>query len=93
MRRVAAFVGAEVPEAAWPRVVERCTFEAMKRGEERMGNVDVVFKGGLETFVFKGTNGRGRDVLTADEIAAYDRRVAEMLPPDCAAWVERGRRA
>jgi aryl sulfotransferase len=93
MRRVAEFIGADVPAAAWPRVVERCTFEAMKRGEKRMGNVDMIFKGGLETFVFKGTNGRWRDVLTADELAAYDRRVAEMLPPDCAAWVERGRRA
>ncbi len=93
MRRVAAFLGAQVPEDRWPAVVERCTFEKMRDGEARMGNVDMIFKGGLKTFVFKGTNGRWRDVLTADELAAYARRVAVMLPPDAAAWLERGRSA
>ncbi len=93
MRRVAAFIGADVPEACWPEVVARCTFERMRDGEARIGIVDMVFKGGLKNFVFKGTNGRWRDVLTADELAAYERRVAEMLASDCAAWMERGRGA
>jgi aryl sulfotransferase len=84
MRRIAAFLGAEVP--AWPEVVARCTFERMREAEDRMGRVDMVFKGGLKSFVFKGTNGRWRDVLTADELAAYDRRVAETFSPECAAW-------
>ncbi len=93
MRRVAAFIGAEIPEACWPEVVDRCTFERMRDGEARMGAVDMVFKGGLKTFVFKGTNGRWRDVLTAEELAAYRRRVVETLPADAAAWMERGRAA
>jgi aryl sulfotransferase len=93
MRRVAAFIGAEVPEASWPETVDRCTFERMREGEVRLGAVDMVFKGGLKTFVFKGTNGRWRDVLTADELAAYRRRVAETLPLDAAAWMEHGRAA
>ncbi len=93
MRRVAAFIGADVPESRWPEVVARCTFERMRESETRIGAVDMVFKGGLKSFVFKGTNGRWRDVLTADELAAYDRRVAAALTPDCAAWMEHGRRA
>jgi aryl sulfotransferase len=93
MRRVAAFIGADVPEASWPEAVDRCTFERMRDGEARMGAVDMVFKGGLKTFVFKGTNGRWRDVLTADELAAYRQRVAETLPPDAATWMEQGRAA
>src|SRR6266404_2544501 len=92
MRRVAAFIGADVPEACWPEVVARCTFERMRDGEARIGIVDMVFKGGLKNFVFKGTNGRWRDVLTADELAAYERRVAATLPSDCAAWMAHGRR-
>jgi aryl sulfotransferase len=92
MRRVAAFIGADVPEASWPEVVARCTFERMRGDEGRIGAVDMVFKGGLKNFVFKGTNGRWRGVLTADELAAYQRRVAETLPPECAAWMEHGRR-
>ncbi len=93
MRRIAAFLGAEVPEYAWPEVVDRCTFERMREGEARMGKVDMIFKGGLKTFVFKGTNGRWRDVLTADELATYDGRVAEAFTPECAAWVAEGARA
>jgi aryl sulfotransferase len=93
MRRVADFIGAEVPAERWPAVVERCTFEKMRDGEARMGAVDMIFKGGLKNFVFKGTNGRWRDVLTTDELAAYERRVAATVPPDCAAWLEHGRRA
>ena len=58
-----------------------------------MGKVDMIFKGGLKSFVFKGTNGRWRDVLSADELVAYDRRVAGVFTPECAAWVEQGRRA
>src|SRR5262249_36047336 len=35
MRRIAAFLDIAVPEAAWPAVVERCTFESMRaRGDE-----------------------------------------------------------
>ena len=93
MRRVAEFIGADVPAERWPAVVERCTFEAMRDGEARVGALDMVFKGGLKSFVFKGTNGRWRDVLTADELAAYDRRVREALPSECAAWLEHGRAA
>jgi aryl sulfotransferase len=92
MRRIAAFIGADVPEASWPEVVARCTFERMREGEARIGKVDMLFKGGLKTFVFKGTNGRWRDVLTADELTAYQRRVTERLTPECASWMEHGRR-
>jgi len=30
MRRVAAFLGIEIPESTWPALIERCTFEGMK---------------------------------------------------------------
>ncbi len=93
MHRVADFIGADVPGACWQEVVARCTFERMREGEARIGAVDMLFKGGLKTFVFKGMNGRWRDVLTADEVAAYERHVAERLTPECAAWLQHGRRA
>lgn len=49
--------------------------------------------GGAETFLFKGTNGRWRGVLNDEELALYDRAVAERLSPAAAAWLERGRAA
>lgn len=91
MRRVAGFLGIEVDEAKWPAVIERCTFEAMRKADKAIGDFGVAFEGGIEGFLFKGTNGRWRDLLTADDLAAYQRRVEEMLPPDATRWIERGR--
>ena len=93
MRRVAAFLDIEVPESKWPAAVERCTFESMRNVEEAPGGFGEVFEGGIKGFIFKGTNGRWRDVLTDEDVEAYRRRVAELLPPDAARWIEGGRRA
>lgn len=87
MRRVAAFLGIEIADDRWPELVERCTFESMRARSDEIGPFEEIFVGGAETFLYKGTNGRWRDVLTADELAAYARAVAELLPPDAAKWL------
>ena len=46
-----------------------------------------LWDGGAETFINKGTNGRWRDTLTADEVAAYEAKALAELGPDCAAWL------
>jgi aryl sulfotransferase len=74
-------------------VVERCTFAGMKARPDEINDFDRLFIGGADTFLFKGTNGRWRDVLTAEELAAYDRAVDERLSPEAAAWLARGRSA
>ena len=48
------------------------------------------FVGGGETFLHKGTNGRWRDVLTADELTRYADAVAKFLTDEMAAWLEHG---
>jgi aryl sulfotransferase len=93
MRRIAAFLGIEVPEASWPAVVERCTFESMQARGSEIGDFASKFVGGAKGFLFKGTNGRWRDVLTPQELESYAKRVAELLPPAGAAWLEGGSRA
>ena len=91
IRRVAAFLDITIDEAQWPEVVERCTFEGMRKADKLIGDFEKAFDGGIEGFLFKGKNGRWRDVLDSDDLSAYRRRVEEMLPPDAARWVERGR--
>ena len=93
MRRVARFIDVDVPAASWSAVVDRCTFAAMKARADEINDFDRLFDGGAETFLYKGTNGRWRDVLTDDELAAYDRTVAERLSPIAAAWLAAGRSA
>ncbi len=93
MRRIAEFLDIEVDAALWPAVVERCTFEGMRGRAEEIGDFSQMFEGGAEGFLFKGTNGRWRDVLTDEEVAAYERRAAEALPEAAARWLEGGRHA
>lgn len=90
MRRIAGFLGIDVPEHLFPACVERCTFEKMREDPDRMGNFEM-FEGGLKGFIFKGTNGRWKDVLTGEELAAYDERVNALLPKEAARWLASGR--
>jgi aryl sulfotransferase len=91
MRRIAAFLDLDVPEAQWDDVVERCTFESMRGDSEKIGPFEILFEGGAEGFLFKGTNGRWRDVLTPAELTRYEQRAAECLPEPALRWLEHGR--
>ena len=41
------------------------------------------FKGGAQTFIFKGTNGRWKETLSADELALYEEKVSRLLTLEC----------
>jgi aryl sulfotransferase len=89
MRQVAAFLDITVDEAAWPRLVRNCTFEAMSsKGERYAPNAGVSWKGGAQTFFNKGTNGRWREVLSEDELDLYEKAARRALTPDCRRWLE-----
>ena len=45
---------------------------------------------GWHTFFHKGTNGRWKDVLSAEEIAKCEKVAARHLTPDCAHWLKTG---
>lgn len=91
MRRVADYIGVDVPEASWPRLVDACTFATVKKDAEKIiGDMGFAFKGGAETFVNKGTNGRWEGVLSEDELRMYRDAMAKTLPADCADWLENG---
>jgi aryl sulfotransferase len=51
-----------------------------------------VLKGGAETFFYKGTNGRWREVLSEEELALYDEAATRVMTPECRYWLENGRR-
>ena len=94
MRRVSKYLDIDVPEEAWPRLVDACSFETVKKNPLPVTgkNMDIMFKGGADTFINKGTNGRWKDVLTDDELALYKNVMERTLPQDCAHWLENGGR-
>jgi len=93
-RRIAAFLGVEVAEDRWPAILEHSSFAWMKAHAAQAAPLGGVFwDGGAETFINKGTNGRWRDTLTAEDCAAYEATARRELGEECAAWLAHGSRA
>jgi aryl sulfotransferase len=94
VQRIARFLGIDVPEGRWPEILERVSFAAMRgKAEMYAPGGGRFWKGGASTFLHKGTNGRWRDVLSAEELGQYDAACERALTPDCRAWLEHGARA
>lgn len=91
MRRIAGFLDIAVPEDRWPAILEHCSFDWMKAHATQVAPLGgAIFDGGGESFINKGTNGRWRDVLTADDVALYEKMARARLGPDCARWLAEG---
>jgi aryl sulfotransferase len=92
MRRIAKFLDVRIDEAQWPAIVAHCSFDYMKQHAAKAAPLGgILWEGGAETFINKGTNGRWRDLLTADDVKAYEARALKELGPDCARWLAEGR--
>ena len=90
--RIATFLKLPLAEEQLPGIMQAVSLEAMRdeavRAERADPNRTSVWKEGAKNFFFKGTNGRWRDVLSADELALYEEKAAQVLTPDCRAWLE-----
>ncbi len=92
VRRIAEFLDITLANAQLQQVVQRCTFEYMREHPETVGDFESSFEGGLKGFIFKGTNGRWKDVLTESELAAYEARLNKLVPSEAAAWSKQGQK-
>ena len=91
MRRIAAFLDIPIDESKWDIIVEHCTFDWMKNNGEKIVPLGgAVWKGGVKTFINKGTNGRWKETLTPAESAEYEAKALAELGPECAHWLATG---
>lgn len=92
VRRIAAFLGIALAEESLSGMLQALSLDAMREDGLRVDSADPnrpsVFTNGARTFFFKGTNGRWKDVLTAQELAMYEEKAAQVLTPECRAWLE-----
>ena len=71
--------------------VEHCCFDWMKAHAKQVAPLGGSFwDGGAKTFIHKGTNGRWRDELTADDCRRYEGTAQRELGDDCAHWLATG---
>jgi aryl sulfotransferase len=89
--RLAEYLEIALRKEELERVVDSATFDRMKVNLKPMDAMfRNIFKGGSDAFMFKGTNGRWRDVLTSDDLALYEEAKERVLSPDCAEWIDSG---
>lgn len=92
MRKIAKFLDAPVDESKWESIVAHCSFDYMKKHAAQAAPLGgILWEGGAETFINKGTNGRWRDLLTAEDSRAYEAKARAELGEACARWLETGR--
>jgi aryl sulfotransferase len=91
-QRIANFLEINVPEEAWQAIIRNCSLSEMRAAapHDRLGQI---LKGGAETFFYKGSNNRWKEVLTAEELALYDAAAKRSVTPDCRRWLENGKSA
>jgi aryl sulfotransferase len=87
MRIIAERLGIDVPEPAWPALVQAATFQAMRYNADRLVPTSGILKSNA-AFFRRGTSGAGREVLSDAEVAVYHARAAQLAEPDLLAWLE-----
>jgi aryl sulfotransferase len=91
IRKIATFLDIPIDESKWDAIIEHCSFDYMKKhAAESVPLGGSFWDGGAQAFINKGTNGRWRDELTADDIIAYEARALAVLGEDCARWLATG---
>ena len=91
IRRIASFLDITIDEANWDQILEHCSFDYMKANATPSVPLGGAFwDGGAEQFIFKGINGRWRDILNEGEIKKYDDLAIAKLGKNCAHWLATG---
>lgn len=88
MRWLAAQLGISVAAQTWPGLIRAASFEAMRGHADNLVPTAGLFKDNA-AFFRRGTSGAGREILDAQELAAYHARVAQLAPPDLIAWLHK----
>jgi aryl sulfotransferase len=91
IRQIAAFLDIPIAESTWAAILEHCSFEYMKQHATLSAPGGGIFwEGGAQTFIYKGTNGRWREVLSQAESEKYEVMAREKLGTSCAHWLTTG---
>jgi hypothetical protein len=91
VRRLADVLAVDVTDERVADIAAAATFDRMKERADHLAP-EVATSLWLDTAAFfhRGTNGQWHDLLDAAAVARYDQRVAELVPPDLAAWAHSG---
>jgi hypothetical protein len=91
MRRLAARLQIAIDEARWPELVEAARFENMRANADAVApdTGNGIWNSNTQ-FFNRGCSGQWREILDDDDLARYERRVAELGSPDLIRWIHQG---
>ncbi|AEV85811.1 glycolipid sulfotransferase [Actinoplanes sp. SE50] len=90
MRALAGHLALDVPERSWPALVGAAGFDAMRGNAARLVPDERLGLFTSETAFFRsGRSGQWRDVLTDDDLAAYDSVLRSVAAPGFVEWLQR----
>ncbi|MEU5870593.1 sulfotransferase domain-containing protein [Glycomyces sp. NPDC047369] len=89
MRRIAAYLGIDVPESRWPALVKAAGFAEMKANAAQRAPDPKGLMRSKDAFFRRGSSGAAAELLAPEELAAYEARVAGLIPEDLSAWLHR----
>lgn len=91
MRRLARLLEIDVPEPAWPGLVEAAGFDRMhQRAADLVPDERLGIMKDPQAFFRRGSTGGWEQWLTDEDVRIYDDRLAELVPPDLAAYMRHG---
>lgn len=91
IRQIAEFLDLRIDESKWPIIQEHCSFDYMKQHASKSAPLGGVFwEGGAQTFIYQGTNGRWKNILTSEDVAKYEATALLNLGQECAHWLATG---
>ncbi len=91
IKRIADYLDVDVTAEQVTRIAQATHFDTVKKNASKLlPRLDQTFAGGADAFIYKGTNGRWREVLTDEDVALYEEAKAKVLSRDCADWLEKG---
>jgi len=94
VRKIGDFLEHELDDSDVARIVEGSSFQAAKQraisyDQEHAGEPSQ-FSGGEAAFIYKGTNGRWKGILSDEDLELYENTKSKVLTPECADWLENG---
>jgi len=89
--KIAKFLNIDVDSSRIKDVGEKISLNAMRAAAETyVPDGGASWKGGAQTFIHKGINGRWKDILSLEELKLYELACDKALSPDCRYWLENG---
>jgi aryl sulfotransferase len=82
IERIADFLHIPVSEESISTIAHAVNIQTVKKNPATVGDPKLaakLWKGGADTFIYKGTNGRWKGVLTADVLELYEKAKARLV--------------